>query len=149
MWSVGDEHESLTAWGMKLLHSLLVRQWILLYPSPDGSGVNGPLITESCFFQLTSIGFSLSINGVKNKTSLRVVGWRAAVVSCYSSSSTLCIIIFSHKTVIHAHTKSDTSCFDCSLSLLSPSSSIFGAVFLNLATSLPVPLRHSRRAHHL
>ncbi len=41
-WVQSDEFELLTAWRKKLLHRLLVQQWILLYLLPDGSSVNRP-----------------------------------------------------------------------------------------------------------
>ena len=39
-WSVEDEFRDLTASGIKLLHSLVVQQMILLYLLPDGSRVS-------------------------------------------------------------------------------------------------------------
>ncbi len=40
-WSMEDEFRSLTAWGKKLLCSLVVRQQILLYHLPDAAGWTG------------------------------------------------------------------------------------------------------------
>lgn len=41
-WSVEAEFRSLTGCGMKLLCSLEVRKWMLLYHLSDGSRVNRP-----------------------------------------------------------------------------------------------------------
>ena len=75
--SVDFELRSLTAWGMKLLCSLMEQQQILLHLSPDGSRVNRLWLGQGWSFCIPSV----SCRHLTSPTSLMLCRW-VPVIRC-------------------------------------------------------------------